>query len=567
MPSCGPSSTWPIGREAGTVGRTLVELRVRNLGVIDDVTVPLTPGMTALTGETGAGKTLLVEAIGLLLGGRADPSVVRAGTDEAMVEGRFAGPWEAAGASNGENGREGDEIVLARSVVRGGRSKAWIDGRMASIGALSEAATGLIELHGQHQHRSLVHTDAQRRALDAFGNIDVRALESARLQVRRLTDESMVLGGDARQRAREVDLLGYQIDEIDGAAIEDGDADGRLEVEEDRLSAAASHRQAAAEALASLSGSEDASALDRLAEAARALAGRAPLASIESRVRSSMVDLSDLATELRSVVETWDDDPERLEEIRSRRQMLHQLERKYGADLSEVLSFAATARERLAAIEVEERRAVALDEEIRTARAVLQQAEAQVATARREAAPRLAGQIQTTLRGLAMPSARFSIAVDGEGPAEQVTFLLGANTGEPVQPLAKAASGGELARTMLAIRLAITDSPGVMVFDEVDAGVGGAAATAVGAALAGLGHHAQVLVVTHLAQVAAQAGHQVEVRKSELSGRTRSDVAVLDADSRVVELSRMLSGRPDSASARRHARELLDGTPTTASPR
>jgi DNA repair protein RecN (Recombination protein N) len=567
MPSCGPSSTWPIGREAGTVGRTLVELRVRNLGVIDDVTVPLTPGMTALTGETGAGKTLLVEAIGLLLGGRADPSVVRAGTDEAMVEGRFAGPWEAAGASNGENGREGDEIVLARSVVRGGRSKAWIDGRMASIGALSEAATGLIELHGQHQHRSLVHTDAQRRALDAFGNIDVRALESARLQVRRLTDESMVLGGDARQRAREVDLLGYQIDEIDGAAIEDGDADGRLEVEEDRLSAAASHRQAAAEALASLSGSEDASALDRLAEAARALAGRAPLASIESRVRSSMVDLSDLATELRSVVETWDDDPERLEEIRSRRQMLHQLERKYGADLSEVLSFAATARERLAAIEVEERRAVALDEEIRTVRAVLQQAEAQVATARREAAPRLAGQIQTTLRGLAMPSARFSIAVDGEGPAEQVTFLLGANTGEPVQPLAKAASGGELARTMLAIRLAITDSPGVMVFDEVDAGVGGAAATAVGAALAGLGHHAQVLVVTHLAQVAAQAGHQVEVRKSELSGRTRSDVAVLDADSRVVELSRMLSGRPDSASARRHARELLDGTPTTASPR
>jgi DNA repair protein RecN (Recombination protein N) len=279
-----------------------------------------------------------------------------------------------------------------------------------------------------------------------------------------------------------------------------------------------------------------------------------------------MADVSDLSTDLRSVVETWEDDPGRLEEIRSRRQMLHELERKYGADLGEVLEFAAAARRRLADLQLREQRAEALDAEIDAAGAVLAAAESEVAAARRAAAPRMAAQIQDSLRQLAMPTARFSIDVDGHGPADQVTFLLGANAGEPLQPVAKAASGGELARTMLAIRLATTDSRGVMVFDEVDAGVGGTAATAVGSALADLGHHAQVLVVTHLAQVAAQADHQVEVRKSERGGRTRTEVGVLDTDARIVELSRMLSGSPDSASARRHARELLERKPTPVAP-
>jgi DNA repair protein RecN (Recombination protein N) len=539
----------------------LVELRVRGLGVIDDVTVELGPGMTALTGETGAGKTLLVEALGLLLGGRADPAVVRAGVDEAVVEGRF--DQGADGGSPDGDDPDG-EILLARSVVRGGRSRAWIDGRMASIGTLAEAAAGLIELHGQHQHRSLVHSDAQRHALDTFAGIDLGDLQVARRQLRVLTDESEALGGDARQRAREVDLLQYQIDEIDGAAVEDGGEDGRLELEEDRLSAAASHRQAATEALAALAGMDETGAVDRLAEASGALAGRPPLASLEVRVRSAMAELTDLATELRAVVEQWEDDPERLEQIRSRRQLLHQLERKYGDDLDEVLAFAAGARERMALIAEDERRALVLDGEIDGARVVLGAAEQAVAAARREAAPRLAEQIRATLSGLAMPAVRFDVAAEGDGPADQVTFLLGANPGEPLQPLAKVASGGELARTMLAIRLAITDAPGVMVFDEVDAGVGGTAATAVGTALARLGRHGQVLVVTHLAQVAAQADQQVEVRKSEESGRTRSEVATLDDDGRVIELSRMLSGRPDSASARRHARELLDATTTPA---
>ncbi len=553
----------------GTLGPVLVELRVRNLGVIDDVTISLSPGMTALTGETGAGKTLLVEAIGLLLGGRADPSLVRAGSDEALVEGRFLAAESPSTAAHEHDGDpdDGDEIILARSVVRGGRSKAWINGRMASIAALSEVAVGLVELHGQHQHRSLVHTDAQRRALDAFGQVELGPLESARAAMRRLEGESAQLGGDARQRAREVDLLTYQLDEIAAAAIEDPDEDRRLEAEEDRLAAAASHRQAAGAALDSLAGEGDSSALERLAEASRSLAGRGPLASIETGVRAAMASISDLSTELRSVVETWEDDPERLEAIRARRQLLHQLERKYGDDLGEVLSFAAGARAQLDAIEAQERRAAELDGEIEAARADLEAAEAAVAKARRKAAPRMAGQIQTALRELAMPSATFTIAVEGPGPGDQVTFLLGANAGEPPQPVAKAASGGELARTMLAIRLATADTRGVMVFDEVDAGVGGAAAIAVGSSLAELSHHAQVLVVTHLAQVAALADHQIQVQKSERSGRTRTEVSMLDKDGRVIELSRMLSGSPASPSARRHARELLGRKVVRAAPR
>ena len=550
---------------------SLVELRVRNLGVIDDVTVSLGPGMTALTGETGAGKTLLVEALSLLLGGRGDPSVVRAGADEALVEGRFVIPPGSrtpveTGADQPLRDILGDgatEVVLARSVVRGGRSRAWIDGRMATMGALAEIAGLLIELHGQHQHQSLTHAEAQRRAVDAFGHIELAELEAARRRLRQLTDESESLGGDARQRAREIDLLQYQIDEIATAGIDDADEDERLEIEEDRLAAAAAHRQAAAAALSAISESDDASALDRLAEASGALSGRVPLAPIETRMRSTMADLSDLATELRTVVETWDDDPERLEEVRSRRHLLRELERKYGSNLDEVLAFASTARKRLEVIGIEEQRVATLDGEIREQKEILQGAESQVAAARRETAPRLAAEIEATLRGLAMPSARFSISVEGAGSADQVTFLLGANPGEPEQPLAKAASGGELSRTMLAVRLAITDSPGVMAFDEVDAGVGGAAATAVGEALAGLGHTAQVLVVTHLAQVAALADHQIEVRKLEHGGRTRSEVVALDADARVVELSRMLSGHPDSASAQRHARELLNGLPAS----
>jgi DNA repair protein RecN (Recombination protein N) len=444
-------------------------------------------------------------------------------------------------------------------VVAGGRSKAWINGRMTPVTTLTTTGSGLVELHGQHQHRSLVHTAAQRRALDDYGGIDLSELTAARSRLRALTDESASLGGEVGQRARERDVLRYQIEEIESAGIEDDAEDSRLELEEDRLAEAAAHREAAAAALEALAEATVGSALDRLAEASGALAARPPLAALEARVRGAMAELSDLVSELRTVVDTWEDDPERLAEVRSRRQQLRELERKYGATLGEVVAFADQAREQLAAIETREARARQLDAEMTEARQALAAAEDRVAGWRRAAAPSLAAEIQSTLRTLAMPSARFEVAVEGAGPGDQVSFLLGANPGEPLLPLTKVASGGELARTMLAVRLALTDAPGVLIFDEVDAGVGGSAATAVGAALAALGRRSQVLVVTHLAQVAAQADHQLAVLKTEQGGRTLSEVAELGAEERVVELSRMLSGSPDSETARTHARELLSG--------
>ena len=531
------------------MGRRLVELHVRDLGVIDEVTLALGPGMTALTGETGAGKTLLVGALGLLLGGRADSGAVRAGADEAYVEGRFV------------DEETDDESVLARSVGRAGRSRAWVDGRAAPVGVLAEAAAELLELHGQHQHRALVGPEAQRQALDAFGSIDTGPLDAARAVLAGYRREAEGLGGDADQRAGEAELLGFQVAEIDRAAVAGPDEDAVLGTEEDRLAEASAHREAAARALAALLGTDDGpgglGAVDLLAEASGSLAGRAPLEAVDDRVRSAMGELSDLASELRVIVETWEDDPERLDAIRSRRQLLHELARKYGPGLDDVVATAARGRARLEELAGQGSRAVQLDGAIARTREQVAEAARAVASERRRMAPVLAAEIEATLHDLAMPSARVAIRVEGEGSADHVVFELAANPGEPARPLARAASGGELSRTMLAVRLALTEAPGVLVFDEVDAGVGGAAAAAVGTALAGLGRHAQVLVVTHLAQVAAQADHQVAVRKVESGGRTRSEVTTLDPAGRVVEISRMLSGSPDSESARRHARELL----------
>ena len=524
----------------------LVELRVRDLGVIESVALDLGPGMTALTGETGAGKTLIVDALELLVGGRADPSLVRPGASEALVEGRFALD-------------DDDEIILARAVPAHGRSRAWIDGRMAPVSALAEAGARLLELHGQHSQQSLLDAPAQRRALDAFAGIDLVPLTAARSERRALHTELESLGGDDRARARQADLLRYQLDEIDAAALDDPNEDETLEEEEDRLSAATAHREAAASALAALDNGDDRArdVIDLLGAARAALDGRGPLSVLNARLASLQADAADAASELRQIIETWEDDPERLEEVRSRRQMLRELSRKYGEGPAGVLAFAAEARRELSELDAAEVRAGELRGELDAAEVAVRAAEAAVGAARRGAAPELARAVEARLRSLAMAHARVEVTVTDPDPGDDVTFLLGANPGEAVLPLAKVASGGELARAMLALRLVLTDAPSTMVFDEVDAGVGGEAAQAVGSALAEVAQHHQVLVVTHLAQVAACAAQQLGVRKVLDKGRTVAHAAVLEDDDRVVEVARMLSGSPDSATARRHAEELL----------
>lgn len=519
----------------------LTELRVENLGVIADTTLVFGPGMTALTGETGAGKTLLVEAISLLVGGRADAGLVRPGADEARIEGRFV---------------VGDEeTILCRVIPADGRSRAYVNGRLATVTSLQEEGERIVDLHGQHSHQSLLGVAAQRAALDRFAGVDLEQLNSARQRRAAIDRDLASLGGDARSRAREADLIRFQVNELAAAELHDAEEDARLDAEEDLLAGATAHREHAAEALAILG--DDGGALDQLRRAIAVLSGRGPFVDPARRLVSNAAELDDVVSDLRSSVERIDDNPERLAEIRGRRQLLRDLRKKYGDTLAEVIVERDALTQRLVQLEQHDTAVARLEAAREATDREIAAAAALIAAARRAGAGKLGAAVQKQLRPLALAKARVEIDVEGDDPADSVSFALSTNPGEPLQPLAKVASGGELARTMLALRLVLTEAPDTLVFDEVDAGVGGEAALAVGRALAELGARHQVLVVTHLAQVAAAATTQIVVSKATEGKRTVSRAVVVAGDDRERELSRMLSGLADSTSGREHAAELL----------
>jgi len=528
----------------------LTELRVRNLGVIEDLSLTFGAGMTVLTGETGAGKTLVVEALQLVLGGKAHASMVRHGSDEAIVEARFV---------TGE-GDDEEEIIVTRSVPAEGRTRSWINGRMSPATLLSEIVGPLLEIHGQHEHQSLITPVAQRNVLDAFAGTDVSDVLRLRTALRELGTALSELGGDAAARAREADVLRYQVDEIAGAQLQGPDEEDELRIEEERLADASAYREAAEHALNLLSptgSDEESGVVTWIGQSVNALAGRDAFASYRERLEASAIELNDVARALRDEVDGWEDDPGRLVEVGERRRVLAELRRKYGHDLADVIAFAKDAATRLEDVVSAEGRAEALEEARTQTLGDLAQAEHTVRLVRAEAAQRFADSVGDRLGDLAMGGARVEVRVSPEGAGEPVEIALGANIGEAVLPLAKAASGGELARAMLAIRLVGLGGPHTMVFDEVDAGVGGAAALSLGTALSEVSQSRQVLVVTHLAQVAAKGDQQISVLKREVDGRTVTSALAVAGEDRVVELSRMLSGHPDSDAARAHARELL----------
>ncbi len=522
----------------------LAELAVRDLGVIEDLSLVLAPGMTALTGETGAGKTMVVGAIGLLAGERADPTAVRPGASEATVQGRFV--------------VDDTEVVLTRVVPRNGRSRAYRDGRMLSVGELAEAVDGLVERHGQHGHLRLASASGQRDALDRFASVDLGPWRAARDALAAAQVAVAELGGDPESRARELELARHRLADLERAALDDPDEDDRLRDEEELLSGVEARRDAIEAAREELDA--EGGARDRVAGAAAALGSAGPLAGLAGRLSGLVAELDDVSSELRVVLEAVVADPERLDAVARRRRELVDLRRRHLDDGRAPLGDLLVAREELragvAALESHGERAERADADLRVARAALEARAAELGAARRRSAPRLAAALQSELVQLALPRAEVSVTV-GADPGDEVTILLAPNPGLPAAPLARAASGGELARTMLALRLVISAEAPTVVFDEVDAGVGGSAARAVGRALARVAESRQVLVVTHLPQVAAFADSQVRLTKAERAGMATVSADSLDDDGRVAELARMLSGMTDSRSGRDHASELL----------
>ena len=571
------------------------EIRIADLGVIGRAHVELGPGLTVLTGETGAGKTMVLTALNLLLGGKADPATVRTGAPSASVEGRVQVGDDAVTLGRAaEAGAELDEdgsLVLVRTVGASadgaaGRSRAFLGGRSVPQAVLGELAERLVTVHGQADQARLRSPMHQREALDAFVGAD-HAATLARYRAawtkRALVDTELAdLVARAQDRTREAELLRLGLAEVERVDPQAGE-DHELAAESERLAHAEDLRAAATEAHGALVGEADGgsaelvSAVDLVEQARRSLehagAHDAALAALATRVAEAGYLLADAGTEVSAYLEDLAADPRRLDAVNQRRAELATVTRSYGKDVAEVLAWADTAGRRLLELEGGDERIGALRAQRDELDAALDLEAARLTRARAEGAAQLAQAVTTELAGLAMGGAELRVTVDpadepGPHGADRIEMLLVPHAGAPARPLGKGASGGELSRVMLALEVALATAPdsgasrpGTFVFDEVDAGVGGRAAVEVGRRLAALARDSQVLVVTHLAQVAAFADHHLVVTKSSAGGVdvvTESDVRSVTDEERVRELARMLSGQEDSDAARTHAAELLE---------
>jgi DNA repair protein RecN (Recombination protein N) len=568
----------------------LEEVRIRGLGVIEDAVLPLGPGLTVLTGETGAGKTMVVQGLSLLFGGRADAGRVRPGAERALVEGRLALPeGHPARVRGQEAGAELDDGVLlvARSVGADGRSRAHLGGRAVPVGVLAEVGEEVLALHGQSDQQRLLQPMRQRDALDRFAGPDVLARReqfgASWARLREVRAELAALREQTALRSREAELLRTGLAEVE--VLEPAESeDVLLMAELDRLGHADALSTAASSAQQQLTGDESGEgtdALQLLSQARRQLEGvaehDAELASLAARAKEAGVLVADLAQDLASYAAGVESDPVRLAAAQERLAAITALVRRYDVDGADgLLAWAREASDRLLALDRTDDDLASLEIERDALTRELGELAAALTAARAEAAERFGDAVSGELQHLAMPHARVTARVsqrpdpDGlpvgdrvlhAGPdgVDEVEVLLAAHPGAPERPLAKGASGGELSRVMLAVEVVFAGSDPVplMVFDEVDAGVGGSAAVEIGRRLSRLSQQHQVVVVTHLPQVAAFADRHLHVVKStDGSSLTRGGVTVLEGEARVAELSRMMAGL-DSGLARAHAEELL----------
>jgi DNA repair protein RecN (Recombination protein N) len=539
----------------------LHELHIAGLGVIDDLDLALHPGLNVLTGETGAGKTMVTTGLTLALGARAAASLVRDGAKAARVQARFDAPDDA------DDWAEDGEVILARTVSAEGKSTARISGQLATATTLASLGEHLVEVHGQHQAQRLLSPVTQTAFLDRFAGdehlVALAAYREAFDALRQAADEHDRLREAARDRERELDLLAYQVREIEGIGPQSGES-AALAGEETRLAHVERLIEHTATAGTALAGDDD-TAGDAVSAAAQALAEAAELdpaaGEVAARARGLAAELAELARDVRDYREALAADPQRLQQIRERTAELKGLQRKYGETDEDVIAYLAEASERLSQLSGADERLAELAAEVERRQDEVEQRGAVVTTGRSRASADLADAVGGELEELGMPGAVVQVALEPQTPPgaagfERVELRFAAGPGQSPAPLAKTASGGELSRTMLACRSVLADLDAIptLVFDEVDAGIGGQAGLAVGRRLARLAQDRQVLVVTHLPQIACFADRHLSVAKHE----GVATVAVLDDAERIAELSRMLAGMAESAGAVSHAQELLD---------
>lgn len=563
----------------------LAEIAISNLGVISHASAELSPGLTVLTGETGAGKTMVVTGLRLLTGGRADASRVRTGSGGAVVEGAFSTgglPEDAVGAvrdiatAAGADADENGEYLVSRSVKTSGRSSAHLGGRKVPAATLGELASHLLTIHGQNDQLRLMAPEQQLAALDRFDP----AIPAKLRRYRDAYTDWRAAAKDLKERtekrlelAQEVDRLQFALEEIDAVSPQAGE-DDELVATINRLQDVDALREAAETALVAIDGADAVGGVGGEEEPASDLIGRAQqaleaasdqdLRDLGARLGEVAGVLSDVSAELGSYTGSLPSDPEELERLLQRQQEIKALTRKYAPDAAGVVAWRDKAQARLAKIDTSEGAVEKLKAKVAELEGELQRRAAELTKARQKAAERLGAAVTEELHGLAMPKAQLRVQVSqapyGRDGADAVEILLAPNTALEPKPLATSASGGELSRVMLALEVILSESSSgaTLVFDEVDAGVGGRAAVEIGRRLARLAHSNQVIVVTHLPQVAAYADTHLHVSKDVGDQAVTSGVAALQPEERIEELARMMAGMDDSDTGRAHAAELFE---------
>jgi DNA repair protein RecN (Recombination protein N) len=559
----------------------LTELRIRNFAIIDALTLPLAAGFNVLTGETGAGKSIIVGALGFLLGERGTADLIRTGADKASVEGIFdvSGDVELIALldARGVDVEDPTTVVLRREIVSSGRTRAWINSATTTAAVIAEVGRALVSLHGQHEAQTLLDEESQRSIVDAFG-----AATAVAARVRGAHDEVLAIGREIQSLAarkaeaeRRADYLRHLVSEIDEAHLEAGE-DVSLEEEARRLEHAEELKSLAGGMAGILEGEEGA-VLESLGHMQRSLASiqriDASLVRLQELYDSAFYSLQELARELEEYGRNVDLDPARLGEVQRRRDRIFRFTKKYGPSLEAVAESARVARTELDLVDSGALDLLQLERRRQEAHDALAGAATELTRLRRDAASRLAIEVDAVLPELGMPDGRLDVSMRpraeiGAAGAEDIELRVALNRGHESRPLARVASGGELSRVMLALKtiLARLDRVPTLVFDEVDAGIGGKIGLQVGDTMRRVAQHHQVLAITHLPQIAARAHHHIVVEKGARGGITTADTRVVDGDARVIEVARLLGGDPESAVSLAHARELLNAAQVPAGP-